>query len=70
MDYIQVMTRLKTENRTAANYTVRRSKSGRFVVLADGRKIVEPPSGGNFSKREIRAAVAKAREKRLEAEAG
>jgi len=70
MVYIQAMSKRNTQQANASNYTVRQNKYGRFVVLADGRKIVEPPSGGNFSKREIRAAVAQARIKRLEAEAG
>ncbi|MEO0882474.1 MAG: hypothetical protein AAFY34_07040 [Pseudomonadota bacterium] len=48
----------------------KRRTGWRFVTLSDGRRIVEPPAGGTFTKAEIRAAVRSAVEKRLEAEAG
>jgi len=35
----------------------RNSSSGRFVTLRDGRKLPKPPSGGQFSKVQIRKAV-------------
>lgn len=35
----------------------RNSSSGRFVTLNDGRKLPKPPSGGKFSKVQIRKAV-------------
>jgi hypothetical protein len=35
----------------------RDATSGQFVVLKDGRKLVAPPSGGEFKKSEIRRAV-------------
>lgn len=34
-----------------------RGGAGKTVTLSDGRKLSVPPSGGNFSKREIRKAV-------------
>jgi len=34
-----------------------RSSSAKTVTLNDGRKLSVPPSGGNFSKTEIRKAV-------------
>ena len=37
--------------------TNRKARSGQFVALKDGRKVYSPPSGGKFSKREIRTAV-------------
>lgn len=34
-----------------------RTSSGSFVTLNDGRKLSKPPSGGKFSKIQIRKAV-------------
>jgi len=39
-----------------------RSNSGKFVILPDGRKLPKPPSGGQFSKPQIRRAVRRAAE--------
>lgn len=35
----------------------RKASTGRFVTLKDGRKLASPPSGGKFTKVEIRKAV-------------
>jgi len=55
----------KVTSRTAR--VGRNALTGEFVLLKDGRKIYSPPAGGQFSKKEIRAAVLAAaanREKR------
>lgn len=40
-----------------AHKVTRNSSSGRFVTLSDGRKLPKPPSGGKFTKVQIRRAV-------------
>jgi hypothetical protein len=35
----------------------REPAAGRFITLKDGRRLVSPPSGGEFRKSEIRKAV-------------
>lgn len=54
-DYILHMA--KNTDQTTQTKTGRSAKTGRFVPLKDGRKLVVPPSGGKFTKRQIEKAV-------------
>ena len=46
-----------SDQTTTHTKTGRSAKTGRFVPLKDGRKLVAPPSGGKFTKRQIKHAV-------------
>ena len=48
----------------------RSTSSGSFVKLRDGRKLPNPPSGGKFTKVEIRKAVQSAATQRAKAKTG
>ena len=52
-----------------AKNKLRRSSDGLYYLLRDGRKIIVPPSGGNFSKRQIERAVRTVVQRREEANA-
>lgn len=62
------MAKTKSSSAKAGSLKVGRdAKTGKFVNLKDGRKIVVPPAGGALSKVQIREAVRKVRASRLEA---
>jgi len=44
-------------NETGNKEKLRRSRDGNYYLLNDGRRIIVPPSGGNFSKRQLERAV-------------
>ena len=55
-DYILRMVK-KTDQTTTPTKIGRSAKTKGFVPLKDGRKLVAPPSGGKFTKRQIKHAV-------------
>jgi hypothetical protein len=53
-----------TKSSSRSSAVLREPKAGEFVVLKDGRKIVEPPDGGKLRKRDIERAVREVVERR------
>lgn len=56
MCYVSSMKHV-SEKSHKSGAAARDSRSGQFVQLKDGRKLVVPPSGGALTKRAIREAV-------------
>ncbi|MEQ8559754.1 MAG: hypothetical protein RIB03_15700 [Henriciella sp.] len=42
---------------TTKTKSPRGAKTGRFIVLSDGKKVATAPSGGKFTKKEVQQAA-------------